>query len=296
MRHERETARPGLATTWEGKDPALLDRVLPLVDAIETTPDALARRRGDGAPSLAPEPLAAIVAAAGVVDVLVHGVGLSIGSASGWSEDYLGLLDELVATVPVRWHSEHLAYTRVDGEEVGTMLALPKTDEALELVCRRVERLRRRYDLPFLLENVVHVLPDYPGDYTEAAFLNELCRRSGCGLILDVYNLECDRHNHGFDVDAFLADLDLGRVREIHVACGVEHRGFLLDVHSRTLRESTLKLAREAVEGAGGAVEIVTYELLEEAVPVLGHETIAGELERLADALAGARLPAVSAA
>ncbi len=219
--------------------------------------------------------------------VLVHGIGLSIGSHSGWSEAYLRLIDELLDEVDVAWHSEHLGYTIVDGENIGTMLTMPKTTEALELLSDRIAALQERYRLPFLIENVIHMLPDCEGDYCDAAFLNALVERTGCGLLLDVYNLECDAHNHGFDIDAFLDELDLTKVREVHVACGSEYRGFLLDAHSRTTRESTIDLARRVVERAGGSVQAVTYELLREAVPMLGHDAIVEELRRLRVALRG---------
>src|SRR6266702_2963915 len=100
------------------------------------------------------------------------------------------------------------------------MLALPRTEYALDMVCERVCAIQDRYGMPFLLENIVHVLPDFPGEYSNAAFLNELTARTGCGLLVDVYNLQCDAHNHGLDVSAFLAELDFTKVREIHVACG----------------------------------------------------------------------------
>jgi uncharacterized protein (UPF0276 family) len=142
-----------------------------------------------------------------------------------------------------------------------------------------------RYELPFLLENIVHVLPDAAADYSDAAFLNTIVERTDCGLLLDVYNLECDAHNLGFDIDSFLSELDMSSVREIHVAGGTEHRGFKLDVHSRPTGDSTVALAREVVRQARGAVRVVTYELLPQAVPVLGYEVITEELERLRDEL-----------
>src|SRR5205823_101733 len=100
---------------------------------------------------------------------------------------------------------------------------------ALDMVCARVQALQERYPVPFLLENIVHILPDHPAEYTDAAFLNALTARTGCNLILDIYNLECDAHNTGFDIPAFLDELDLSAVRELHLACGVEYRGLLLD-------------------------------------------------------------------
>ncbi len=277
---ERNAACAGIGVTYEGGDPALLERMLPLVDYIEVTPETIAEQRGDRL-ALSPGVLAELRAIGGTAKIVAHGVSLSIGSHDGWSSSYFRLLDQLLEQVDVAWHSEHLGYTKVDGQHLGIMLAMAKTTEALDLVCQRVDAIQARYALPFLLENIVHVIPDAPGDYSEAGFLNALAERTGCGLILDAYNLECDAHNHGFDIPAFFDELDARHVREVHVACGVEDNGFLLDVHSRVARPSTLDLAQRVVHRAGGHVQVVTYEFMPEAIAGLGYDAIVGQLTAL---------------
>jgi len=272
-----------LGTTYEGRDPELLNHILPLVDYIEVTPDSLAEYRNGHAviPDDAIRELEDIGSDAAIV---LHGVGLSIGTFGGYSEDYLRMVDQLMERLDVTWHSEHLGYVNVDGQHIGTMLALPKTEEMLDMICERVGRIQQRYQVPFLLENIVHMLPDFPGDYTEAGFLNVLASRTGCGLILDVYNLECDAHNNEFCIESFLAELDMSHVREIHLAGGTMRGRFKLDVHSRATQESTVDLARQAAAAAPN-LEVITYELLPEYVPKLGYAGIAGELTRLRKAL-----------
>jgi uncharacterized protein (UPF0276 family) len=278
------SARPLLCTTYEGNDPALLERVLPLVDFIEVTPDSIAEIRGDTA-YLRPSIMAELKNASSVVNIIVHGVGLSIGSHEGYSQRYIRLLDSFLEQIDVVWHSEHLGYTMVDGEQLGTMLALPKTEAVLDMICERVQEIQERYHKPFLLENVVHILPDYPSAYSEAAFLNQMTERTGCGLIIDVYNLECDAHNHAFDLSGFFDELNFTPAREIHLAGGVEHQQFMLDIHSRTTAASTVDLAKQVLQKAENSVEVVTYELLAEAVPALGYDRITNELIHLRKSL-----------
>ncbi|HTD22318.1 MAG TPA: DUF692 family protein [Terriglobales bacterium] len=269
-----------IGATYEGRDPALLERMLPLVDYIEVTLETISEVN-DHEISLSNEIMSELKNIGKAAQIIVHGVSLSIGSHEGWSPTYLRLLDDFLEQVDVAWHSEHLAYTKVDGEHLGIMLAMPKTNEALDMVCERVSAIQERYRLPFLLENIVHVIPDFPSDYSDAGFLNALTNRTGCGLILDVYNLECDAHNHGFDIPAFLSELQPANVRELHVACGVEHNGFLLDVHSQLTRSSTVELARQVVQQSARNAQVVVYEFMPEAVPGLGHNAIAEELGRL---------------
>jgi uncharacterized protein len=266
-----------LATTYEGGNRRLLEEILPLVEFLEISPDSIAHAEG-GTTSLNPEITAELSGAR--KGVLVHGVGLSIASADGYSERYIQLLDQVFDRFEVAWHSEHLAYTMVEGEALGTMLAPPRTHEMMDILCGRVRSLQERYQVPFLLENVIRLLPDYAANYSEAEFLNELCHRTGCGLVLDAYNLECDQYNLGFEVEAFLRELDLNCVREIHVAGGVRYGEFQLDVHSGRTADSTLALAHRILKCAP-QVRAITYEYLKDAIPQLGIETICDELLRV---------------
>ena len=275
---------PALGVTYQAHDPDLLSAMLPHVDYIEVTPEAIAEVR-DGRIALDPEVLAELKNVQRDVQIVVHGVSLSIGSHDSWQTSYLQLLDSLMSQVRVAWHSEHLGYTRVGDQHLGTMLALPRTEQALDLVCERVLRLQSMFGIPFLLENIVHIVPPSDDAYSPAGFLNAITARTGCGLLLDVYNLECDAHNHRMDASAFLSELDGSAVREIHLACGVEHDGILLDVHSRLTRPCTVALAQQALATVASGAELAVYEFMREAVPGLGREAIAAELAHLRRAL-----------
>jgi uncharacterized protein (UPF0276 family) len=141
--------------------------------------------------------------------------------------------------------------------------------------------MQARFDVPFLLENIANLLPEHPQqDYTPAGFLNEIAHRSGCGLLLDVYNLECDVRNQRIDLLEFFGELDFDCVREVHVANGVELRGMMLDVHSRRTRPETLTLADEVLRRAKNA-EVLLFEILPQALPGNGLDAVAAELDML---------------
>lgn len=288
MNVRQQTRQPAtihtpLATTYEGRDPQLLEQVLPLVDYIEVTPDSIAEFQAGQAvvPQAAIRELKDIGSDAAVI---LHGVGLSIGTAAGYSESYLRLVDQIMDQLDVAWHSEHLGYVNVDGQHIGTMLAIPRTEQALDMICERIGRIQQRYRIPFLVENIVHMLPDFPGEYSEAGFLNALASRTGCGLILDVYNLECDAYNNGFDIEQFLAELHFVHVRELHMAGGVIRGRFKLDVHSRVTQDSTIDLARRVIAKCP-QLGVATYELLPEYLPRMGYKGVTAELARLRQAL-----------
>jgi uncharacterized protein (UPF0276 family) len=279
-----------VGVNYEGRDPRFAETVLPFADVVEVTPDSIATLR-DGVAMIPEETLRELGDIARGARVTLHGVGLSIASADSMNDDYFALIDVLMQSLDISWHSEHLGYVSVDGQHLGTMLVPPRTHETLELICARVDAIQQRYAKPFLLEHVVNLFPDAGGDYTAAGFLNEIVRRTGCGLVLDLYNLECDVHNGICGADAFLDELELDAVREIHVACGTEDRGLQVDVHSRVTRDSTLALLQDVLAVAPN-VEAVIFELLGPAVPFVGYEAIAAELRRVR-AVVDAVTPAV---
>ncbi|MEQ1601162.1 MAG: DUF692 family protein [Methylophilaceae bacterium] len=271
--------KAGIGTSFEEVDPAFTNLIFPLADVIEVIPDTLAIKQGKY-PVIPEATLQHLAEMSEKATIIIHGVGLSIGSYHGWNDHYFRLLDQILAVVPIAWHSEHLGFINVDGQFVGTMLALPRTREALDLIAERTRQIRERYPLTFLLENIVNVLPDPPAEMTEAAFLNSLAYESGCELLLDIYNLECNAHNQNYAISDFLDELDLSLVREIHVAGGTERAGLMLDIHSRRTRDMTRTLLPEILLRSPN-VSALIYEVMPQAVPTLGHQAWADELHFL---------------
>jgi uncharacterized protein len=277
--HAPEARGPALAVTYPGDDPELLVRMLPLVEVLEIPPDAIAASTG-GRAHLRESALREFDRVKDRVQLVAHSVGLSIASFDSWNEDYFRLMDELFARFELAWHSDHLGYTTVGGENLGVMLPAPRSKEALDLICQRVDRIQDRYAAPFLLEHIIELLPEAPADYSPAAFLNEITRRTSCGLILDAYNIDCDVRNNNFDVANFFSELDFSPVRELHLAGGVSHDGFQLDIHLGPVSDSTMALALEILRRTR-TLPVVTFEYLRETASLLGHEGIVGELERI---------------
>jgi uncharacterized protein (UPF0276 family) len=263
--------RLGIGITYLAGAPAAMRAASDLVDFFEISPDLLAREDGAGLSrtlTLQPALLSRMLRDVAGRPIVVHGLGLSIGSAHGWDTGYLGLLDALRGHLPFAWHSEHLGFLVVPtagGElNTGIPLPLPFTEESLALLVPRAAALHRRYGVPFLIENLTYYLPDLPAERDEISFLNELVERSGCGLLFDLYNFHCNAQNLGFDALAALARLRLDRVFQIHIAGGGSHDGFLMDVHSAAVPEPVWELLDWIVPRAPNLAG-VSFEMLAEA-------------------------------
>ncbi|MEJ8823731.1 DUF692 family multinuclear iron-containing protein [Variovorax humicola] len=217
------------------------------------------------------------------VPIICHSIGLSIGSASLFDTGHLEQIARWQRRYRFAWHSDHLAFSRLaeHGVEVNAAVTLPLTrdDESLDLLVERIAAIQSQVQGPFLLENNVYFVipPDEP--YSEAAFLNELCSRSGCGLLLDLHNLYVNATNHGFAAEALLDELDLRQVVEIHIAGGDELAGFYTDSHAGPVANAVWPLLERTLRAAPW-VRGVTFEYHESYAGLLSKGGVARELRR----------------
>jgi uncharacterized protein (UPF0276 family) len=163
--------------------------------------------------------------------VSLHGVGLSIGSADRLAEQHLAQLVRLAERIEPALVSEHLCWGAIDGLHFNDLLPLPSTHEALALVAERVDRVQNALGRQIQIENVSAYVEYRDSELTETAFLAELARRSGCGILFDVNNLYVNAKNFGFDAAARLADLPASAIGQIHLAGHTEVDGCLIDTH-----------------------------------------------------------------
>lgn len=261
------------------------------LDFLEVVPDIVWTDFGRGAePRYVEDPaaLAFIDEVRQKRPVIPHGIGLSIGTAHDFNVDQLDQLARWHDWLEFPWHSEHLSYNvaeHIDGSDlnVGVTMPLPLDRETLDLLSGRVAEVLRRVPTPFLLENNVYYFDLPEAEFGEAEFLNELSRSSGCYLLLDLHNLYVNSRNHDLDPIAFLDQLELERVVELHLGGGFEYDGWYLDAHSGATPEPVWDLLEWVLPrcpNAGGMV----FELLGSWYEPLGRERLTHELERMKEA------------
>ncbi|MGH9723136.1 MAG: DUF692 domain-containing protein, partial [Bryobacteraceae bacterium] len=171
---------------------------------------------------------------AGHFPLLSHSLKLSLGSAEGLDARYLARLASLIERLRCPWWSEHIAFTRAGGVEIGHLAPLPFTREAVDVVCRNAARAQAAIPAPLVLENITYDVV-LPGEMDEPEFLSRIVERTGCGLLLDVTNLYTNSVNHGFDPLRWLDRIPFDRVVELHLAGGHVSNGYLIDSHSRAV-------------------------------------------------------------
>jgi uncharacterized protein (UPF0276 family) len=218
----------------------------------------------------------------GRIPLNAHGVGLSIGTDAPLDYCYLDEVANIVERLHAPTYSEHLAFTRVPGRDLANLLPLPRTEAVAEMVIAKVRAIMARIPVPFLLENISYVFEWPDSHLPDAAFLNLICGETGAGLLLDVENLYLNATNHGFDALAFLDDLSVGLVREVHMAGGIIlhdsrlPKPFLADSHSHPIPAETLELLEYVLARHAPATIVLERDDRLEA-----SDEILGDVERI---------------
>lgn len=187
----------------------------------------------------------------------VHGLGLSLGTAGPLDAARLDRFVEVVRVADPEWVSEHVAFTRSGEIDLGHLNPLRPTLENAKIVADHAREAAVRCGKPILLENITSHLP-LPGDLSETEFLNELCERADCGLLLDVTNLFINSRNHRFDPLGWLREIEPRRIRQLHIVGYSRDGDRYADHHSAPIQDELLDLARAVVEYA--PVEAVILE------------------------------------
>ena len=216
--------------------------------------------------------LAALEAIRADYPVSLHGVGLSLGSADSLDIAHLSRLKRLASWIEPAAVSEHLSWSHVDGRHLNDLLPLPLTDEALALVCDRVDAVQSALGRPLLVENVCAYLRLAADTMAEWDFVAAVASKSGCKLLLDVNNVYVNAVNHGFDPDVYLAAIPAGSVAEIHLA-GYDASGpCLIDTHGSRVAAPVWALYRAAIERFGPKPTLLEWDTDIPALDVLLDE------------------------
>jgi uncharacterized protein len=182
------------------------------------------------------------------VPLVLHGVSLGLASAQPVDERRLGAMARVVDALSPSFWSEHLAFVRAAGLELGHLAAPPRTLETIEGTRRNVERAARAVGALPLLENVA-TLVDPPGSTLgEVDWVTHILNETGGSLLLDLNNLYANAVNFGFDPLAFL-DRMAPRVGAVHLAGGRWVKAGsgrrLLDDHHHDVPEAVYRLLYE---------------------------------------------------
>ncbi|WP_328422089.1 DUF692 domain-containing protein [Streptomyces sp. NBC_00443] len=183
------------------------------------------------------------------VTVIPHGVSLGLGGAERPDAGRLAALAERVEALGAPLVTEHIAFVRAGGPltasprlEAGHLLPVPRTRDALDVLCQNIRIAQDALPVPLAVENIAALI-SWPGEeMTEGQFLYELADRTGVRLLIDVANLHTNHVNRGEDPAKALVELPLEAIAYVHVAGGFERDGVWHDSHAHPVPRPVLDI------------------------------------------------------
>jgi uncharacterized protein (UPF0276 family) len=154
------------------------------------------------------------------VPVTLHGVSIGLASSVAVERRRLERTARLCEEVrPIAW-SEHLAFVRGGGLEIGHLAAPPRCDETIAGTLENLRVAREIVGVAPQVENVATLIDPPSSSYDEASWITAIVSNSQSDLLLDLHNLHANSVNFGFDPIDFISRLPAERIRGIHLAGG----------------------------------------------------------------------------
>lgn len=194
--------------------------------------------------------LRAMQTLAAQIPVALHGVSLGLASSSAVDVARLEQMARVVNVIEPELWSEHLAFVRSAGLEIGHLAAPPRTEATIDGTACNVARAAQVVGTAPLLENVATLIEPPGSTLDEAAWITSAVSATNGGLLLDLNNLYSNAVNFRCDPSEMLRQLPLSRVQAVHLAGGkwisaTNGEKRLLDDHLHDVPDEVYELLAE---------------------------------------------------
>lgn len=228
--------------------------------------------------------------------VTLHGVSLGLASAVPVETKRLDDMARLCAEVAPEFWSEHLAFVRGGGIEIGHLAAPPRTEATIEGALANLARAKQIVGVAPQVENVATLIDPPGSDRDEASWLSGIVRNSECKLLLDLHNLYANATNFNFDPCEFVARIPVERISTVHLAggkwIGLNGAQRLLDDHLHDVPDPVYELLEEVAARAPQPLTVI----LERDGNFPSIESLLGQVDRARGAVSRGRARILEAA
>ncbi|WP_246047583.1 DUF692 domain-containing protein [Leptospira ilyithenensis] len=174
--------------------------------------------------------------------VACHGVGMSLGSATGIDRKYLKDLKRLIERVEPFLVSDHLAWNDRNGIRLHELIPVPYHEECLEAITKNIDNVQNELHRQIAVENISAYFNYTSSSMSECEFVSQLVRRTGCLLLLDINNIYVNAKNFHFDPMDFVRSIPKESIAQIHLAGFTDMGNFLFDTHAEPVHQEVWNL------------------------------------------------------
>jgi uncharacterized protein (UPF0276 family) len=207
--------------------------------------------------------LRALRTLANQVPMMLHGVTQGLASMAAPDERRLTRMARLAEAVQPESWSEHLAFVRAGGIEIGHLAAPPRTPAGIVAAARNIQTATAIVGAPPAMENVATLIDPPASTMDEPDWINGIFESCDAPLLLDLHNLYANAVNFGADPAEMLLRLPLHRVRTVHLSGGhwIEAPGSadrrLLDDHVHDVPPECFALLALLAQRAAGPLDVI---------------------------------------
>jgi len=216
--------------------------------------------------------------------ISLHGIGLSLGSASGVNKLHLERLKNLIEKIDPFLVSEHLSWNQDNGIYLPDLLPIPYNNESMQIFCDNINVTQNYLQREILIENPSSYIEFSSSSYDEAEFLSEVTRRTGAKILLDINNIFVSCSNHNWDAINYIRSIKKENVHEFHLAGHsikeINEKAFLrIDTHDNFVCKEVWELYSFACQYIGNCPTLIEWDaeipelniLLKEAYKILDY-------------------------
>ena len=183
---------------------------------------------------------------AGLRPTIVSGGRLSLGTVGPLDVNSVSAFATIVKRTNPLWISEPLGFSRTEESTWPTYLPVSPGPRSLTTLAEHAIQVMDACQKLLLLETTASSIRA-AGSIRETDFLNQVCQKASCGLLLDVTALLVNAINHRFDAVEWLHQIDRRHILQLHVSGYSRRDNRCFDEHLSAVQEDVWNLVEEVL-------------------------------------------------
>jgi len=221
--------------------------------------------------------------------IVLHGIQLGLASSAAADASRIEKMAKVAGFVQPDFWSEHLAFVRGGGVEIGHLAAPPRCASTVDGTQRNVRAAKSVVGANPLVENIASLIDPPGSDRSELAWVTNVLEATGCDLLLDLHNLYANAENFRYDAADFIRRLPAERIAAIHIAGGRLIGGSkakrILDDHLHDVPDAVYQLLTVVGECAVRPLNVILER--DGEYPAMEH--LLAQIDKAREALAAGR-------
>lgn len=154
------------------------------------------------------------------IPISLHGVGMGLASSHPLEIRRAEKMASLVDKIQPEFWSEHLAFVRAGGFEIGHLAAPPRNQQTVDGTIHNITMAANIIGSLPHMENIATLIQPPGSSFTEPEWITQIIKKSNTPFLLDLHNLYANAKNFDHDPITLLQQLPFECVSTIHLSGG----------------------------------------------------------------------------